>query len=64
LTKLQFATEDFRNPGAKKQPVLFWKNPSGLIWIKQRAELDPENETVGEGVALPLESADGAGAGT
>jgi transposase len=26
-------------------------------------ELDPENETVGEGGALPLESADGAGAG-
>ena len=27
------------------------------------SELDPENETVGEGGALPLESADGAGAG-
>jgi hypothetical protein len=29
----------------------------------RRGELDPENETVGEGGALPLESADGAGAG-
>src|SRR5712671_3667880 len=28
-----------------------------------RSELDPENETVGEGGALPLESADSAGAG-
>src|SRR5215469_13166930 len=27
------------------------------------SELDPENETVGEGGALPLEGADGAGAG-
>jgi len=27
------------------------------------SELDPENETVGEGGALPLESADSAGAG-
>ena len=26
-------------------------------------EVDPENETVGEGGALPLEGADGAGAG-
>src|SRR5712671_5101874 len=34
------------------------KSPRG-----KPSELDPENETVGEGGALPLESADGAGAG-
>src|ERR1700720_2131050 len=36
---------------------------SSLRSIVRSSELDPENETVGEGGALPLDSADGAGAG-
>src|SRR5262252_8846893 len=43
--------------------VVITSMPTTIARLAMPPELDPENETVGEGGALPLEGADGAGAG-
>ena len=53
----QFAELDAHNSGQRRWPK------SRSISLIMRTELDPENETVGQGGAVPLESADRAGVG-